>query len=250
MVTMIAAAALLGSAMTPVLAKPADVDSAIAGNGRPADSVALDEGRKPAQVLRFLGLEQGDRALDLFAGTGYYTEIMARAVGPKGAAVAWNPANFMNEKSRAAWTELKTRAPNSAIFATPANAVSLPSNSFDFVMMHLNYHDVYWQSDKFNFPRMDPPAFLRAVFEATKPGGTVGVIDHIGPAGDTRDVVERLHRIDPARVRADFEAAGFVFDGESDLLRVPGDDQTRNVFDPAVRGKTDRFVYRFRKPAR
>ncbi|WP_243455749.1 methyltransferase domain-containing protein [Sphingosinicella sp. BN140058] len=199
--------------------------------------------------MRFLGLEEGDRALDLFAGTGYYTEIMARAVGPKGLALAWNPANFSTDKSRAAWAELKSRVPNAGIFLTPANAVSLPADDFDFVLLHMVYHDTYWQSEEYKFPRMDPAAFLKAVYAATRPGGAVGVIDHVGPSGDTRDVVEKLHRIDPAKVRADFEAAGFVFDGESNLLHDADDDHSKNVFDPAIRGKTDRFVFRFRRPA-
>ncbi|PSJ43228.1 class I SAM-dependent methyltransferase [Allosphingosinicella deserti] len=247
---LIAASILLPCAAASAGARPADAAAALAASGRPADAVELDASRKPAEVLHFLGLEVGDRALDLFAGSGYYTEIMARAVGPKGLALAWNPANFSTDKSRAAWAELKARTPNAGIFATPANAVSLPSQAFDFVLLHLVYHDTYWQSAQYNFPRMDPPAFLQAVFEATRSGGIVGVVDHVGPAGDTREIVEKLHRIDPARVRADFEAAGFVFDGQSDLLALAEDDHSKNVFDPAIRGKTDRFVYRFRKPAR
>jgi predicted methyltransferase len=247
---LISACVLLACAASDVQARPADVAAAVSASGRPADAVELDQSRKPAEVLRFLGLEAGDRALDLFAGSGYYTEIMARAVGPKGLALAWNPANFSNDKSRSAWAELKTRVPNSGIFVTPANAVSLPSDGFDFVLLHMVYHDTYWQSEKYSFPRMDPAAFLKTVYETTKPGGIVGVIDHVGPAGETRDVVEKLHRIDPAKVRADFEAAGFVFDGASDLLRTSDDDHSKNVFDPAIRGKTDRFVYRFKKPGR
>ncbi|TFI59070.1 methyltransferase domain-containing protein [Sphingomonas parva] len=249
--TLAAAALLLGSASGGAQAKPADIAPAVAGSGRPADAVALDGSRKPAEVLRFLGLEQGDRALDLFAGSGYYTEIMARAVGPKGLALGWDPANFMNDKGRAAWAELKARVPNTGLMVTPADAFALPTDAFDFVLLHMVYHDTYWQSEKYRFPRIDPAAFLRTVYAATKPGGTVGVIDHVAASGgETRDVVEKLHRIDPARVRADFEAAGFVFDGESDVLRIPADDHSKNVFDPAIRGKTDRFVYRFRKPAR
>jgi predicted methyltransferase len=248
---MTAAAMLLASAAATAQAKPADIASAVAASGRPAGDVALDAGRKPAEVLRFLGLEQGDHALDLFAGSGYYTEIMARAVGPRGLALGWDPANFMNDKNRAAWAELKARAPNSGLLVTPADALALPTDAFDFVLLHMVYHDTYWQSEKFNFPRLDPSAFLRTVYAATKPGGTVGVIDHVADAGgDTREVVDKLHRIDPARVRADFEAAGFVFEGGSELLRVPADDHAKNVFDPAVRGKTDRFVYRFSKPTR
>lgn len=81
-----------------------------------------------------------------------------------------------------------------------------------------------------------------------KPGGIVGIIDHVGLPGDTRDIVNKLHRIDPAVVRADFEKAGFVLEGSSDLLRNADDDHSKLVFDPTLRGKSDRFVFKFRKP--
>jgi predicted methyltransferase len=98
---------------------------------------------------------------------------------------------------------------------------------------------------------MDPAAFLATLHASVKPGGVVAVIDHVAdPGGDTREVVEKLHRIDPAVLRADFERAGFRFEAESNLLRNPGDDHKKLVFDPAVRGKTDRVMYRFRRPAR
>jgi predicted methyltransferase len=230
-------------------APAADVAAAVAAPGRPADQVKLDAVRKPVEVLKFAGLKRGDMALDLFAGGGYYTEIMAKAVGPRGGVVAFEPANFMNDKSRAAWAALKARAPNTGVLATPLTAVSLPTAAFDFVMLHLNYHDVYWESAKFGFPRMDPDAFLRTVYDSMKPGATIAVIDHVASrGGDTRAVVDKLHRIDPAVIKADFARAGFVLDGESDLLRNPADDHTKLVFDPSIRGVTDRVVYRFRKP--
>ena len=108
--------------------------------------------------------------------------------------------------------------------------------------------DSYWQSDKFGIPRTDPDAFVKTLYAATKPGGIVGIIDHVGPAGDTRAVVDKLHRIDPAVVKADFLRAGFVLEAQSPLLANPADDHSKLVFDPAIRGKTDRFLYRFRKP--
>jgi len=97
-------------------------------------------------------------------------------------------------------------------------------------------------------PRTDPAAFLAELFKAMKPGGIVGVVDHVALPGETRATADKLHRIDPETVKADFKAAGFVLEGESDLLRMPSDDHAKLVFDPAVRGKTDRFVFRFRKP--
>lgn len=248
--TLMLASALSLALPAAAQAAPANVAAAVAAKGRPADAVAKDAGRKPAEVLRFLGLRKGDRALDLFTGTGYYAEIMARAVGPKGSVLAWQPINFHDDKSKAGFAALQARAPNARLLASTAAALSLAPNSVDFAIINDNYHDTYWQSDKYGFPRMDPAAFLAKVYAAMKPGGVVGVVDHVAaPGGDTREIVEKLHRIDPAVIRADWEKAGFVFDGESNLLRNPADDHSKLVFDPAVAGKTDRIVYRFRKPA-
>jgi predicted methyltransferase len=242
------------AAATPLAAArpvPADVAGAVAAPGRPADAVALDTGRRPAEVLRFAGLRRGDRALDLFTGSAYFAEIMGRAVGPSGSVLAWEPVNFVNDRSRTALDGVRGRTPNVAFLISPANAFSLPERAFDFAMINLNYHDTYWQSERFHFPRMDPDGFLHTVFNSLKPGGTIAVIDHVAnPGGDTRAVVEAMHRIDPATIRADFQRAGFVFDGESDILRNPQDDHSKNVFDPAIRGHTDRVVYRFRRPLR
>ena len=102
--------------------------------------------------------------------------------------------------------------------------------------------------EKYKIPQIDPADSLKTLFAAVKPGGIVGVVDHVGPAGDTRAVVDKLHRIDPEVVKADFRRAGFELVGESPLLRVGGDDHSKLVFDPAVRGKTDRFILKFRKP--
>ncbi|HEX8667601.1 MAG TPA: methyltransferase domain-containing protein [Allosphingosinicella sp.] len=247
------AAALAAAPAAAVAAKPAgaDVQAAVAASDRPADSVKLDESRRPAEVLAFMGLRKGDLALDLFTGSGYYAEIMAKAVGPRGGVLAWEPANFYSDDAKKAMADLKARRPNVGVMVTPATAFTLPSSAFDFVMLHLNYHDTYWESAKYGFPRIDPQAFLATLYQSVKPGGVVAVIDHVAnPGGDTREVVDKLHRMDPAVLRADFERAGFVLEGQSDLLRNPADDHSKLVFDPAIRGKTDRIAYRFRKPAR
>jgi predicted methyltransferase len=119
----------------------------------------------------------------------------------------------------------------------------------DAAFFHLTYHDLYWESEKYSFPRLDPAAFNARLFKAMNKGATVIVIDHVGVAGmDSRAQADKTHRIDPAVVKADFEKAGFKFTGESPVLRTPGDNPQTLVFDPSVRGKTDRFYYRFTKP--
>ena len=248
--TIMLAMAMPAAARAPAAA-PADRAAAVAAPGRPKDRVDLDEVRKPAEVLRFMGLKRGDRVLDYFTGTGYYAEIMARAVGPKGLVLGWNSAGFQSDKVKAALGEIKRRNPNFGYFASPATAIAFPKDGFDFAMLHLVYHDTYWESAEYKVPRIDPNTVVQALWYTVKPGGTVAVIDHVAtPGGDTREVVEKFHRIDPATVRADFERAGFVLEAQSDLLRVPADDHSKNVFDPSIRGRTDRFMYRFRKPAR
>lgn len=241
----------LALAFTPLAAQaaPADTAAAVAAQGRPAEATALDAGRHPAEVLRFGGLQQGASALDLFTGSGYYAEIMAAAVGPGGSVTGWNPSQFTDDETRQGLAAIRQRHPNASFEDSAAPAITLPTNRFDFAMIHLNYHDTYFTMERGNY-RMDPEAFLRTVFQAMKPGGTIVVVDHVANAGgDTRAVVQALHRIDPATIRADFERAGFAFDGELDLLRNREDAHTIGVFDPAIRGRTDRIVYRFRKPA-
>ncbi|HEX8240223.1 MAG TPA: methyltransferase [Allosphingosinicella sp.] len=248
--TILALAMAMPSAAKAPARAPADVAAAVAAPGRPKDRVDLDEVRKPAEVLRFMGLKRGDRVLDYFAGTGYYSEIMARAVGPKGLVLAWNSSSFQSDKVKQALDDIKSRNANFGYFTSPATAIAFPKDGFDFAMLHLVYHDTYWESAQYKVPRIDPNSVVQALWYTVKPGGTVAVVDHVATAGgDTREVVEKLHRIDPATVRADFERAGFVLEAQSDILKV-AEDHSKNVFDPGIRGRTDRFMFRFRKPAR
>jgi len=242
--------ALIAAPVATSVASPApSVAAAVAAPGRSADNVKLDESRKPAEVLNFLGLKPGMKMIDLFGANAYWAEIAAPVVGPKGHVLVWEPTQFYNDKTKATFAEFMAKNPNVTIVATAFEAPELPKNYADFVMLNLNYHDTYWQSEKYKIPRMEPAAFLKTVFDAMKPGGIIGVIDHSASAGgDTRDVVEKLHRIDPAVVKADFERAGFVLAGSSDILRNSGDDHSLLVFDPKIRGKTDRFIFKFKKP--
>lgn len=251
-IALIAALVLASSAVAkePPAGSPPGIVPAVAMTDRPADMRALDASRKPVEVLKFLGLKRGDRVLDVMTGGGYYAEIIGNAIGAKGSVLAEEPPVFIDDKSRASFAALTKRVPNVKVLEVMPADIALPRNSIDFTLMHLVYHDLYWTSEKYKFPTMDPDAILKRIYAATKPGGIVGVIDHAAaPGGDTRAVVDKLHRIDPAVVKADFERAGFKLDAESDLLRVTGDDRGKIVFDPSVKGRTDRFVMRFRKPA-
>lgn len=242
-------AAMLATAPAIAAAEPADVAAAVAAEGRTPDNVKLDVNRKPAELLGFLGLEKGMHVIDMFGANKYWAEIIAPAVGPAGHVVVWQAAQFLNDKRRSEFAEFAARQKNVVLISTPFETPVLGTNAYDFMIMNLDYHDVYFESAERKLPRMDPDVWLKALHAAMKPGAVLGIIDHAAnPGGDTREVVKKLHRIDPAVVRADFERAGFVLDATSDMLRNPADDRTLLVFDEKIRGRTDRFVFRFRKP--
>jgi predicted methyltransferase len=232
------------------VAAPAQVEQAVAATAnRSADNIKLDAGRKPVELLRFLGLKRGDRVLDMFGINGYWAEIFAPAVGPRGKVTVWEPTQFYKAEGRSEFLAGAGRSPNVQLIVSPFEAPELPAASYDFALINLDYHDVYWENAERGIPRMDPAAWLARLYAAIRPGGTVGVVDHVAIAGtDPRVSVEKLHRIDPAVIRSDFERAGFKLETESSLLRNPADNHTLLVFDKAIRGQTDRAVLKFRKP--
>lgn len=246
----IAVSVALLVAAGPAMAAPGTptIASAVAASDRSADNVKLDAGRKPAEVLTFLGLKPGMHVLDLFGGNAYWAEIMAPVVGPKGHDTVWEPTQFYNDKTKASFAAFAAKHPNVSIIDSPLGAPNLPKNSADLVIFNENYHDLYVDHSKRGIADIEPRQWLKALYGAVKPGGVVGVIDHVANPGDTRATANALHRIDPNTLKSDFESAGFVFAGSSDILRNKADDHTLKVFDPKVRGMTDRVVLKFRKP--
>jgi predicted methyltransferase len=246
-------AALFLLAATPMSAKPvaqtSAIATAVASPDRSADNVKLDESRKPAEVLKFLGLRPGMRVADPFGGNFYWAEITGRAVGPNGHVTVWQPQQFYTQKTYDAYQAVQAKEPNVWMRVSPMESPDIPAGKYDFMLINMDYHDVYWENAKRGIPRMDPAQWLKTIYAAMKPGGTVGVIDHVANANDdTRATVEKYHRIDPNVVKADFKRAGFQLVATSDMLRNPADPHDVLVFDPSIRGKTDRFVFKFRKP--
>jgi predicted methyltransferase len=231
--------------VSPAAAKPADFAAIVADPARTADNRKQDDGRQPAAMLDFAGIKRGQTIADFMAGGGYYTEMLARAVGPKGIVLAMNPSGFHDAKK---WDALMKARPNIGVLVRSVHEMRLAPRSVDTIFTHLVFHDLWWESERFKFARVDTDAMLANWFAAVRPGGSVIIIDHIGPAGDIRANVDKLHRINPDDARAAMERAGFVLEASSEALRTPGDDLSVNVFDAKVRGKTDRFVMRFRKP--
>src|SRR5450432_3483967 len=203
---------------------------------------AIDPAWKAPEVVAFIGLKKGYKVADIVAGR--LTASLAQAVGPTGKVYAVETAEVVKAHPEALvhMKALAAQSPNVVISEDPV-ATALPSG-LDAVFIRQNYHDLY---DKFMGPA-DVPAFNKAVFAALKPGGVYVVLDHAAAAGSGISATDTLHRIDPARVKADVLAAGFKLDAESSILANTSDDHTKNVFDPSVRNHTDQFLFRFKKP--
>lgn len=243
----IALVALLALPLGPALADEGRMlaDELANAPGRSDDDKARDVQRKPDQVLTFLGLRAGDTVLDIWAAGGWYTEVLSIAVGPEGSVYAQNPASVLNFRDGQNEKQISARLADDRlanverINASVIDAGITPE-SIDFAFTALNFHDVYNRQGK-----EAAAEFLAAVFDTLKPGGTFGLIDHVGDAGADNT---SLHRIEPSLIDEVASEAGFIIEAKSDLLANPEDDHARRVFDPTLRGETDRFVLRLRKP--
>jgi len=218
----------------------------VADPGRPGSDREQDGARKPAEMLAFAQVKPGMIVADLLPGGGYFTRLFSDAVGAKGKVYAWGPDELVQRAPKAmdavkALAADKPAHGNVEVVSTPMAKFSLPKLA-DAVWTSRNYHDFY------NSPGADPVAFNKRVFAALKPGGEYLILDHSGAAGTGTTQTKDLHRIDPAAVKRDVEAAGFKFEAEDRALANPDDPKTGKVFDPALRGHTDQFVLRFRKP--
>ena len=228
-----------------VTADAAHIVAALADARRPAEDAARDAQRHPADMLAFAQVEPGDRVADLLPGGGYFTRIFAVAVGEAGRVYPVIRPDATVGDFETPILAVAALYPSATMARTEYDALAFPE-PLDVVFTAQNYHDMYIA----DYHLGDAAGMNRTAFAALKPGGLYIVIDHSAIAGAAVEVAGEgaLHRIDQAIVRTEVEAAGFVFDGESDVLRNPADTRTLSVFDPAIRGQTDQFVMRFRKP--
>ncbi|HUB84740.1 MAG TPA: hypothetical protein VL971_03545 [Rhizomicrobium sp.] len=245
-ILMLAAATALLASGAAFAKTPAYIAAAIADSHRPAADIARDADRKPAAMLEFAGIKPGMVVVDLIPGKNYFSRLFAAAVGPTGHVYSFEPTEFDAE-----FKKFKVDVPSGTLDGYPndtfihASIAKLPiPQAADVVWTSQNYHDLH---DKFAGP-VDIAAFNKAVYAALKPGGVFIVLDHAAKAGSGLSATDTLHRIDPAVVKKEVEAAGFKFVGESNVLHNPADDHSKLVFDKSIRGHTDQFVYKFRKP--
>ena len=231
-VSVTAGAQTVSPAITRALASPAR-----------ADQQGDDARRQAAAVLAYSGVKPGDTVIDYFPGNGYWTRIFTGVVGPKGKVYAYWPAAGAKYAAKNL-PALQARGLANVTAQVQATDVPTAPGPVDLFWTVQNYHDIP------NGGAGEPAlrAFDAAVFKLLKKGGTYVVIDHADAAGTGMSGTETKHRIDPAVVKAQVQAVGFRFVGASPVLANPADDHSLKIFDPAIRGKTDQFVYKFRKP--
>lgn len=225
--------------------------AAVENSARSAKDKEVDSRRKPAQVLEFFQIKPGMDVLDVFAGGGYYSEILSNLVGPKGSVALYNNKPWDDYVSKAVTPRLaENRLPNVERIVMAPEAIATIAKRYDAAIFILGMHDLYYADEENNWPAIDKSAFMKGVFDLLKEGAVFGVIDANAIAGaDNQAVGKKLHRVDPAAIIADVEAAGFKLEAKSDLLANPKDDKTTSVFLPENRYNTDRSVLRFRKPS-
>ena len=245
--TLAAAAALLvAAAALPAAAAPtpANIATAVAHPARPAEDVARDSTRKAAEMLTFAEIRPGQTVVDIVPGGGYFTRVFAVAVGPKGKVIAYVPTELAAKyESEANARKLAAAYPNVEAVVHPMGGTPALGIA-DVVWTAQNYHD-------FHTALFGPPDVARvnkAIFDVLKPGGLYIVVDHVAEEGSGIRDANKLHRIDPETVKSEIVAAGFVFEGESNALRNRDDKHGASVFHESIRGRTDQFVYKFRKP--
>jgi predicted methyltransferase len=227
---------------------PAHIAAAIAAPERSDKDRERDARERPAELMAFAGVLPGMKVADVFGGGGYWSELLSRAVGPLGAVTLVNNSPYWNF----AKDDQKVRFANGRLSAITRRVVEtcdlkLGKDHYDLILMFMSYHDIYWVNEAGGWPAIDTDGFVRQLHAALKPGGRLLIVDNAAATGTGSSTVNQLHRIEEAFAKRDFEAHGFEFVTTWDGYRNPDDDYTKLVFDPAVRGKTDRFVHLYEK---
>ena len=245
-----AATLMLGANCASAASIPDNIAAAVADSSRPDADKQRDANRKPAETLAFTGVKPGAQIAELLPGGGYFTRLFSKAVGGSGHVYALVPAPLPDAPADVPDFAARVKAiaadPNYAnvsVVVEPFSHLDVPA-PVDLVWTSQNYHDLH------NFPGLDVGVFNKMIFDDLKPGGIYLILDHAAEPGSGGRDTKTLHRIDEETVKAEVLAAGFVFVGSSDLLRQSSDTHTVKVFDPAVRGRTDQFILKFRKPAK
>jgi len=245
---LIAVAALLASPPSFAAETPAHIAAAVAAPERSDKDRERDQNDRPAEVMAFAGVEPGMTIADVFGGGGYWSELMARAVGPDGKVSLVNNAPYQNFTR----DDMKTRFAEGRLKDIERRTIEtcdmkLGSARYDLILIVMSYHDLYYVDEEGGWPAIDADGFLKQLHAALKPGGRLLIIDHAAAAGAGNKGAGEIHRIEESFAKKDIESHGFALEKTWDGYRNPNDDYTKLVFDPAVRGKTDRFTHLYRR---
>jgi predicted methyltransferase len=205
---------------------------------------------KLSELIRFARVDAGSTVIDVYPGDGDWTRLFSDAVGPAGRVYSFVPAEVAHFKNDPVG-RMRTLAKESGranVEAVSADLVAMAeaTQPADVLWLHLFYHDLH--TALIQARGATAAAFNRAVYERLKPGGAYVIVDHAAAVGTKTSEAQSLHRIEAAAVRAEVEAAGFVLDAETTLLANKDDRHSIKVFDPSIKGETDRFAYRFVRP--
>ena len=242
---MLALAVPLAGCATTENAPPTDYASALADPARPSADRERDAIRKPTELLAFARIEHGDRVGDWWMGGGYLTRVLAAVVGPEGRVYAFQPDEYVARRPQSGVDQTTVDEAYANVDAVHGSmaAAAFPAG-LDAIVTVQNFHDLYHPPAPADFPARAAAGW----YAALKPGGTLTIVDHSAAPGSGARDSDKLHRIDKQTVIDVVTGAGFKLDGESALFANPADPRDKTVFDPSIRGKTDQFALRFRKP--
>lgn len=240
------AAALL-SLSAPVFTADAAIEAAIANPERTAADRDRDAREKPAEILALAGVKPGMTVVDMFAGSGYYSELLAGVVGPTGKVLSVNNVpyeGYSKEGVKARFTEGRLKNVDRRI--VEVSYINFPPRSVDVILICMSYHDAFWIDEKEGWPEINTDAFIDSMKNMLKPGGRLVIIDHNAPAGTGAEMAGKAHRLNEEFAKKSLTSRGFVLEKTWDGLRNKNDQLDKMVFDPAVKGKTDRYVHLYK----
>jgi predicted methyltransferase len=227
---------------------PDSIAKAVASPERSAKDRERDARDKPAELLTFAGVKPGMSVADFFAGGGYWTELLAGAVGPGGSVTLINNVGYHAFSSE----NLKERFKDGRLSQVKRRAVETPAmnlgkDQYDLILIFMGYHDLYWVDELNGWPKIDAGSVLTQLHDALKPGGHLLIVDHAAKEGTGSAAAQDLHRIEEAFTKKDITSHGFLFEKGFTGYRNSADDHSKEVFDPSIRGKTDRFAHLYRR---
>ena len=227
----------------PTFAADPVIEKAVANPQRTADDRERDARDKPAEIMEFAGVKPGMVVADIFSAGGYWTELLSNAVGPTGKVLAINNvayAQYSKDDRKARYTE--GRLPNVEHHLIEASWFNMPQK-VDLVVIFMAYHDVYWVGEKDGWPEINTDGFIESVKRMLKPGGKLLIVDHNAAPGTGKEIAGKLHRLNEDWSKKSLIAHGFIFDKSYDGLRHKDDPLDKMVYDPSIKGKTDRYVH-------